>query len=364
MSRPLLFVTGHAPDDRLGAFALLSEREDAEFALFGGRLAHGHSGTPAGARQPRFPARRIVQREAYRLAASGRYRAVVCGTGGRVALPAAWAGARAARVPFVLWASMWAHPLSAAHTLSYIPLLALYRSADAVVTYGEHVSAYVRAHGARNVHVARQAVDNDFWAAAAEPAYAAWDSTGAARFLFVGRAERGKGAHVLRAAWAEMHTIESQVALLVVGSAQGTLDSGRVAYSPPVDARRMRNFYTAADVLVMPSVRTRTFREPWGLVAKEAMNRSLPVIATDEVGAVAGGLLRHGRNALVVPAGDPGALADAMRSLADDRERRDRLGAAGLEDVGTYTYEAWVNGFSQALASLDVSCDPADSLRA
>ncbi len=88
---------------------------------------------------------------------------MVVSTGGRVALPAAWAGARRAGVPVILWASLWAHPRTPAHALSYLALRRLYRSADAVVTYGPHVSAYVRARGARNVHVAPQAVDNDFW---------------------------------------------------------------------------------------------------------------------------------------------------------------------------------------------------------
>ncbi len=69
-------------------------------------------------------------------------------------------------MPLILWASLWAHPRSAAHAFSYLPLRRLYRSADAVVTYGPHVSAYVRARGARNVHVAPQAVDNDFWSVA------------------------------------------------------------------------------------------------------------------------------------------------------------------------------------------------------
>ena len=89
----------------------------------------------------------------------------MCPTGGRLAPAATWAGARAGRVPLILWASLWAHPRSAAHALSYLPLRRLYRSADAVVTYGPHVSAYVRKRGARNVHVAPQSVDNDFWGA-------------------------------------------------------------------------------------------------------------------------------------------------------------------------------------------------------
>ena len=86
----------------------------------------------------------------------------------------------------------------------------------------------------------------------------------------------------------------------------------------PQPPEQVRNFLAAADVLVIPSLRTRSFREPWGLVANEAMNQSTPIIATDEVGAVAGGLVRHERNGLVVPAGDARRWPAALRRLHDD----------------------------------------------
>ncbi len=41
--KPVLFVTGHAPPDRVGAFAALHERETIEVALYGGRSLHGPS---------------------------------------------------------------------------------------------------------------------------------------------------------------------------------------------------------------------------------------------------------------------------------------------------------------------------------
>ncbi len=158
--KPVLFVTGNVPAYRVGAFARLHEREGIELALFGGRSLHGGSAFEG---ELPFPHRHVTQRELYGLAASGDYRAVIVSTAGRLAPLASWAGARRAGVPLILWASLWAHPRSAAHMLSYLPLRRLYRSADAVVTYGPHVSAYVSARGARNVHVARQSVDNDFW---------------------------------------------------------------------------------------------------------------------------------------------------------------------------------------------------------
>jgi hypothetical protein len=110
----------------------------------------------------------------------------------------------------------------------------------------------------------------------------------------------------------------------------------------------VRNFRAAADVLVIPSLRTRSFREPWGLVANEAMNQSTPIIASDEVGAVAGGLVRHERNGLVVTAGDSAALAAALRRLHDDEQLRARLGANARRDVFPYTFDAWAAGFAAA----------------
>jgi glycosyltransferase involved in cell wall biosynthesis len=355
--KPVLFVTGHAPPYRLGAFARLDEREDVEFALFGGRLQHG--GGPSVA-EPPFRHRDVREHELYTLAASGRYRAVVCPTGGRVAMVASWAGARRARVPLILWASLWAHPRSAAHALSYMALARLYRSADAVVTYGPHVSAYVRARGARRVHVAPQSVDNAFWSSSdvSRPAHPRWPHDAAVKFLFAGRPVREKGLGVLAEALSISGLGAPAAALVLVGAGSTppwVPAGGAVVGLDAVPAAELRNFYAAADVLVLPSIPTRTFREPWGLVANEAMNRALPVIASDAVGAAAGGLVRDGHNGVVVPAGDPVALAAALRRLAGDPALRARMGRAGREDVGAYTPEAWAAGFSCALADLALS---------
>jgi glycosyltransferase involved in cell wall biosynthesis len=101
--------------------------------------------------------------------------------------------------------------------------------------------------------------------------------------------------------------------------------------------------------VVIPSIATRHFLEPWGLVANEAMNQRVPIIATDAVGAVAGGLVRDGRNGLVVAAGDPDALAGALRIVHDDPQLRAVLGANGAQDVAPYTHVAWAEAFAAAL---------------
>jgi glycosyltransferase involved in cell wall biosynthesis len=397
-SKPVLFVTGHAPPDRVGAFARLHELENVELALSGGRSKHGG---PAPVRDLPFPYRHIRPHEPAMLAASGRYRAVVCSTGGRLAPAAAWAGARRAGLPLILWTALWAHPRSMGHALSFLALRRLYRSADAVVTYGPHVSAYVSARGAHNVYVAPQAVDNAFWRSSeiAPPRVRPWPEQATTKFLFVGRPAREKGLRVLTEAWRTTGLRAPTAALVLVGvgsnppwasaggaagdaraTGDGTTREGRTAgdtrqgetakegnagvrdhandstlWLDPVPPVELRNLFAACDVLVVPSIATRTFREPWSLVVNEAMNRGLPVIASDAVGAAAGGLVRDGHNGCVVPAGDSAALARAMRRLAADPALRTRLGAAGREDVRAFTYDAWAKGFSRALASLGIS---------
>ncbi len=96
---------------------------------------------------------------------------------------------------------------------------------------------------------------------------------------------------------------------------------------------------------------TRAFREPWALVVNEAMSQRTPIIATDAVGAAAGGLVRDGETGLVVPAGDPAALASAIVALHRDAALRERLGAAGAAAVEAYTPAAWADAVATALST-------------
>ncbi len=347
-------MTNHAPPFRVGAFAELHRREEVVFALVGGGLRHG-GGAGETADLP-FPVVLGEQRAIARLAASGRFRAVVAGLSGRVALPAAYAGARRAGVPFVLWATIWAHPRTAAHALSYLPLRHLYRHSDAIVTYGPHVSDYVRSKGAGGLVVeAPQSVDDAFWSAPASARKLA-----PYQVAFVGRLAREKGVAVLLRAWRASGLSAPNAALVLVGggpfraraAATGAVLAGELS---PVE---LRNFYAGSDVVVVPSIPTRDFREPWGLVVNEAFDQGVPVIASDAVGAAAGGLVRHEETGLVVPAGDAGALAAALRRTADDAPLRARLGAAAREAVRPYSHGAWAAGVSRALAAVGASRRP------
>ena len=321
--KPVLFVTNHAPPFRIGAFKALHERENVHFALIGGDVRHGGGGTRA--QDLPFPVITPPQRTVARIAASGRYRAVIAGLSGKVALPAAYAGARAGRIPFVLWATIWAHPRTPAHAFSYLPLRHIYRHADAIATYGPHVSAYVRTkHPKGPVFEAPQAVDGAFWGAPAVP-----DRRAGFQLLFAGRPAPEKGFSVL----------------------QQAADVGELVVAQDRSPEQLRNLYAGSDVLVVPSLPTRDFLEPWGLVVNEAFHQGVPVIATDAVGAAAGGLVRHEHTGLIVPAGDVRALRAAIHRLHDDADLRHRLGENARQAVAEYSFDAWAQGMSRALAA-------------
>lgn len=338
---PVLFVTNHVPPERRGAFQALHARIPIELALFGGRSHHATDGVD----DPGVPHRHVAQRELYGLAREAD--AVVCGTAGRVALPASYAGARRAGVPFVLWSALWAQPRSPAHLVGALLLRRIYADADAVVVYGPHVAAHARRHGARRIHTAPQAVDQAFWGAPGAPAAPSARTS----LLWVGRDAPGKGLPGLLAAWDASGLAERGAELVLVGVEDAPAGHAGVVAHPPSPPEAVRNFCAAADVLVVPSVPTPTFREPWGLVCNEAMHQGLPIIATDAVGAAAGGLVRHERNGLVVAAGDTAALARAMARLDQDAPLRRRMGIQGRRDAAAFTQDAWADGMAAALQS-------------
>jgi glycosyltransferase involved in cell wall biosynthesis len=343
--KPACLITNQVPDYREEPFRLLCEREDVEVVTW------AHPGpAPAG-----LHLRRTTQRGAVRLAASGRYRAVVCGIGGRLALPGAYLTARRQGLPFVLWATLWAHPRTPAHALSWLPMRGIYRRADAVATYGPHVSRYVAAMRGRaeGVFEAPQSVSAELFGrqVGADERAAARETVGNPGFLalFVGRLEPEKGVQVLLDAWRRASLPDAALAFAGEGPLAARLEEPGVHALGRVPRDELPVLYAAADALVLPSIRTATFLEPWGLVVNEAMHQGTPIIASDAVGAVAGGLVREGRNGLVTPAGDSGALASRLETLARNRDLRERLGRTARQDVAPYTAEAWVDGMRRAL---------------
>jgi glycosyltransferase involved in cell wall biosynthesis len=107
---------------------------------------------------------------------------------------------------------------------------------------------------------------------------------------------------------------------------------GSVRFLGPQPSERVAALVGAADVVVLPSIITAEGKmEGLPVALMEALAVETPVIAS----AISGipELVEDGVTGLLVPPGDPQALAAALARLAADPEQRSRLGRQGREQV-------------------------------
>ena len=100
----------------------------------------------------------------------------------------------------------------------------------------------------------------------------------------------------------------------------------RVSLLGAMDVDQVRARLQDAHIFALASL-----HEALGVALMEAMSSGVPTIGT-AAGGVAE-LIADGRDGVLVPPGDAGALADAIGALADDPDRAIRLGRAGRARV-------------------------------
>ena len=130
--------------------------------------------------------------------------------------------------------------------------------------------------------------------------------------LFVGRLSREKGIEEFAGA------TEGLTRVVVGDGPLRTLVPDAIGFVPPGE---LGPYYERASVVVCPSR-----REGYGVVAREAMARGRPVVAS-----AVGGLLdavEDGVTGLLVPPGDVPALRSALVRVLGDPELRRKLGGA------------------------------------
>jgi glycosyltransferase involved in cell wall biosynthesis len=349
------YLTGY----RMPLFQRLAERHQLEVLCFGGGeryVPEWFSDLDEQLAAAPFPARRLNgAREAF--SAARDYELVIAPFAGGATLPAAYMGARRFERRFVLWASVWAQPRSVTHAAALPMIRLIYRDADAVIAYGEHVRRFVagiRGHD-DDVFVAPQSVEADLFGRSVSDAeinaFRSEHELGDGPLvLYVGRLVTEKGVAVLLDAWP---MVSGDATLVLIGDgplAARTAGTPRTRLLGALPREALPVAYAASSFSLLPSIPTPRFREPWGLVCNEAMHQGKPVIATTAVGAAAGGLVVDGETGLVVAPGDAHALAGAIERLLGDQPLRSRLGSRAKDAVSAYTYDAMVDAFDRAIS--------------
>ena len=111
-----------------------------------------------------------------------------------------------------------------------------------------------------------------------------------------------------------------------------------------VDAAAIRRLYSRAHVALCPA-----WYESFAMYPIEAMACGCAVVTTPNG---VEDYARDGRNALIAPARDSRAMADAVVRLAEDAELRAHLVDQGLRDVRPFTWERSLDRMEELLGAL------------
>ncbi len=170
------------------------------------------------------------------------------------------------------------------------------------------------------------------------------------RIAFVGQAVERKGLPVLLRAFAALRDeLPVEVRLALVGVTPEEVaplvdDPAGIEALGRVSDERKRAVLAASDVLAAPSLGGESF----GMVLTEAFAAGTPVVASDIAGYR--GVVSPGRDGLLVPRGDAGALASTLRDLALDARLAPALGAEAARTAGGY---AWPRVAAQVAAAYE-----------
>jgi phosphatidyl-myo-inositol alpha-mannosyltransferase len=168
------------------------------------------------------------------------------------------------------------------------------------------------------------------------------------RILFIGQAVERKGLPVLLRAFEALRE-HVPATLTLVGASAGEVshmtleDRGIRALGKVSDQQKLAEL-ACADVLCAPSLHGESF----GMILTEAFAAATPVLASDIPGYR--DVVRDGINGQLVPPGDPLALAEALRQLAFDGCRRERMALAARERAERF---AWPHVAAEVLDSYE-----------
>jgi phosphatidylinositol alpha-mannosyltransferase len=161
------------------------------------------------------------------------------------------------------------------------------------------------------------------------------------RVLFAGRQEPRKGLHVMLRAWPEIRR-RTDARLRVVGADPLAVRLLLARERVPDDGIDVLGFLeqdaftaelTAAKALVAPSLGGESF----GMVLTRAFAAATPVVASDISGYRD---VMTPETGVLVPPGEPSALAAAVIGLLEDEERRSALGASARElAIARYSWD-------------------------
>ena len=160
--------------------------------------------------------------------------------------------------------------------------------------------------------------------------------------FFIGRLEKMKGVDILIRSIPFVASSIPDVHLYIAGSGEeeGELKhlvkkldiEENVTFLGFVSEDEKWSYYKSTDLCVVPSV-----EEPFGIVLLEAMACGKPEVASN-VGGIPY-IVEDGKTGLLFECGDVDGMAEKVIALLQNKEMREKMGAAGLERAKEFSWD-------------------------
>lgn len=122
-------------------------------------------------------------------------------------------------------------------------------------------------------------------------------------------------------------------------------DLSNVHFLPFQRPEKLRDYYKAADVFVLP-----TREDIWGLVVNEAMSCGIPVVTTEK--CISGlEMVQDGVNGFIVPCENSQALSSAIAKILN--EDKEKMSMAALQTARCYTIQNMAKTHMTILKSVE-----------
>ena len=328
------FVTNLCPHYRYKLFKILAEKHNFNFYFFDdpGRTKEDIKHLEIVKNQDKF--NYLSPLKILRDLIKYKYEIVIKCTNNKWLFLACFLVAKFMKSKFIVWHTIWYYPKTLQYKLFSWFLIKILRDwTDAIVVYGNHGKAFLVEKGISpdKIFIAWQTVDNELYGREIKDEKIKTIKTkyniNEKVILYVGRLINLKGIEYLLEALKMLKNKDMKFTVVFCGDGNLKDTIERYCEENKIDYRitgiipydKLPPFYKLASVVVLPSITTKTFKEPWGLVVNEAFNQGCPVVVTDAVGAGVGGLVKDGINGFVVPEKDVNSLADAISKI--DRKK-------------------------------------------
>lgn len=172
--------------------------------------------------------------------------------------------------------------------------------------------------------------------------------------LYISKLQKRKNPDLLiKAATKIQHEINFN--LIIAGSGEmlddcvtltKNLGVANVFFPGFVNQKTVPSFFAIADIFILLS-----HSEPWGLVINEAMSASLPIVASEEIGAAAD-LVDCDNGFQISRVNELEETIQALKILLKNPDLRNSMGLQSLCKIQSWNFSATESGFLRALDSL------------